>query len=152
MEVEHMYFVDRSKIRETVEYIDDLLKVYNNDVSIESASGQLSLERLTHVLIEAIIDVGNMMIDGFIMRDPGSYEDIIDILIDEKVIPKDEESAYKEIIQLRKMLVADYLKVDHELLNNKLKTHLQTLQQFSSHILTYLNNELGVANAFSNEK
>lgn len=29
------------------------------------------------------------MIDGFIMRDPGSYEDIIDILVDERVIPKD---------------------------------------------------------------
>ena len=33
-----------------------------------------------------MMDVGNLMIDGFIMRDPGSYEDIIDILIDEKVI------------------------------------------------------------------
>ena len=26
------------------------------------------------------------MIDGFIMRDPGSYEDIIDIMEDERVI------------------------------------------------------------------
>ncbi|GAA3319942.1 hypothetical protein GCM10020331_028930 [Ectobacillus funiculus] len=30
------------------------------------------------------LDVGNAIIDGFIMRDPGSYEDIIDILVDEK--------------------------------------------------------------------
>lgn len=26
------------------------------------------------------------MIDGFIMRDPGSYDDIMDILVDEKVV------------------------------------------------------------------
>jgi|SRR5690625_500215 len=151
MGVEHMYFVDRSKIRQTVTHIDHLLIVYD-DLSIEAVSGQLSLERLTHVLIESIIDVGNMMIDGFIMRDPGSYDDIIDILIDEKVLPADEETAYKEIIQLRKMLVADYLNVDHKHLNDKLKTYLTTLKQFSTHILTYLDNELGVANAFSNEK
>ena len=37
-------------------------------------------------VIESIIDVGNTMIDGFIMRDPGGYEDIIDIMEDEKVI------------------------------------------------------------------
>ena len=29
------------------------------------------------------------MIDGFIMRDPGGYEDIIDIMEDEKVITKE---------------------------------------------------------------
>jgi len=151
MGVEHMYFVDRSKIRETVSHIDDLLSIYE-DIRVKTAIGQLSLERLTHVLIESIIDVGNMMIDGFIMRDPGSYQDIIDILIDEKVIPADEETAYKEIIQLRKMLVADYLNVDHQQLDEKLTLHLQIYKQFSTHILTYLDNELGVAHAFSNEK
>src|SRR5690625_4895185 len=76
MGVEHMYFVDRSKIRETVSHIDDLLSIYE-DIRVKTAIGQLSLEHLTHVLIESIIDVGNMMIDGFIMRDPGSYQDII---------------------------------------------------------------------------
>ena len=35
--------------------------------------------------MESMMDVGNLMIDGFIMRDPGSYEDIIDILVDEKL-------------------------------------------------------------------
>ena len=35
------------------------------------------------------------MIDGFIMRDPGSYEDIIDILMDERVISAEEGQAMK---------------------------------------------------------
>src|SRR5699024_2873561 len=146
----HMYFVDRNQIRQTVEHIDYLLEVYEQ-VSINEITGRLSLERVVHVLIESIVDVGNMMIDGFIMRDPGSYEDIIDILIDEKVLPTKEEQAYKDLIKLRPMLVNDYLKVDHERLDEQMKTHLATLQLFSSHILTYLENELGVANAFSKE-
>ena len=49
---------------------------------------KLALERVNYLLIESIIDVGNSMIDGFIMRDPGSYEDIIDILVDEKVMER----------------------------------------------------------------
>src|SRR5690625_2120003 len=146
-----MYFVDRSQIRQTVAHIDYLLEVYEQG-SINEVTERLSLERIVHVLIESIVDVGNMMIDGFIMRDPGSYEDIIDILIDEKVLPEKEEKAYKEIIKLRQMLVNDYLNVDHEQLNDQMKRHFDTLKLFSSHILTYLKNELGVANAFSNEK
>lgn len=47
-----------------------------------------ALERIVHLLIENVLDVGNAMIDGFIMRDPGSYDDIIDILVDEKVVKK----------------------------------------------------------------
>ena len=43
------------------------------------------------------------MIDGFIMRDPGSYEDIIDILIDEKVIANEKEKPFKELISYAKI-------------------------------------------------
>ena len=44
------------------------------------------------------------MIDGFIMRDPGSYEDIIDILDDEKVITTEMSEGFKKIVSLRKNL------------------------------------------------
>lgn len=35
------------------------------------------------------------MIDGFIMRDPGSYDDIMDILVDEKVVTEKEGDELK---------------------------------------------------------
>lgn len=101
--------------------------------------------------IEAILDVGNLMIDGFIMRDPGSYHDIIDILVDEKVLPEKEGIAYKELIDLRQMLVNEYLSVNHHRIREVFSKHAHTFQQFSSYIQSYLVNELGVANAFSNE-
>lgn len=145
-----MYFVDRSKIEQTLSYMEGILNEIQNQ-SFSSLMEKLSLERMIHVLIESTLDVGNMMIDGFIMRDPGSYEDIIDILIDEKVLPYEEESAYKSFIGLRKMLVNDYINVDHAVLLDTIENHEKVLNQFSNNIRIYLKNELGVANAFSNE-
>lgn len=146
-----MYFVDRSRIEKTLAYMEDVLNELKN-VRISSFSEKLGLERIVHVLIESVLDVGNMMIDGFIMRDPGSYEDIIDILVDEEVIPAEEEADYKSLIQLRKIIVTHYVDVNHEELAATMSQIRETLNDFSSHIRTYLNNELGVANAFSNEE
>lgn len=145
-----MYFVNRSEIEQIITHMDSLLQEIK-DKQYSSLIEKLGLERLSHVIIESILDVGNLMIDGFIMRDPGSYHDIIDILIDEKVIPEQDESSYKAIIDLRQMLVQEYLKIDHNRLKDVLFTNKDVLMQFSHHIRTYLDNELGVANAFSNE-
>ncbi len=145
-----MYFVDRSKIEQTLTHINELLTEIK-DKQFNSRIEKLGFERSAHLIIESILDVGNMMIDGFIMRDPGSYYDIIDIMIDERVIPAEEEGSYKEIIDLREMLVQNYLEINDELLETTMTKNMSTLQKFSAHIENYLNNELGVANAFSNE-
>src|SRR5699024_4795633 len=150
MEGLHMYFVDQSKIEEVLVYIERLLQELPKH-PYDSFLEKLSLERMTHMIIESIIDVGNMMIDGFIMRDPSSYEDIIDILIDEKVIPSDEEKMYTEIIHLRYMIVKEYMQMDHKMLQNTVLEHKEVLDHFSAHMQTYLTNETAVANAFSNE-
>ncbi|HLS66758.1 MAG TPA: DUF86 domain-containing protein [Pseudogracilibacillus sp.] len=145
-----MYFVNRSEIEEKVAHIDSLLEEAKKH-HFSSRIEQLGLERLIHVVIESILDVGNLMIDGFIMRDPGSYHDIIDILIDEKVIPAEDETSYKAIIDLRQQLVQHYTTIRHDELKQTLLLNINTLKQFSTHIQTYLTNELGVANAFAKE-
>jgi len=144
-----MYFVDREKIEQTLIYMDDLLQVVKKEQP-KTDMEKLGLERIAQMTVEAILDTGNMMIDGFIMRDPGGFDDIIDILIDEQVLPESDEGTYKSMIQLRKRLVKDYLNVDHETLRTSLLNHIHVLEQFSTHIRHYLENELGVANAFSN--
>lgn len=146
-----MYFVNRSEIEQRIDHIDRLLSIVDEQKSFETTIDKIALERIIHIIIEAILDVGNSMIDGFIMRDPGSYHDIIDILIDEKVIPKEDENSYKELIDLRQMLVRDYLTIDNHKMEKVLNAHKDVLQQFSKYIRLYLDNELGVANAFSNE-
>ncbi|QDP40986.1 DUF86 domain-containing protein [Radiobacillus deserti] len=143
-----MYFVDRDQIERTLLYVDGLLQELFEH-SYDSFLEKLSLERMIHMTIEAMLDVGNMMIDGFIMRDPGSFHDIIDILVDEKVLLEDDSEAYKEIVDLRIPLVKEYLTINHEHLLDVMKKHREVMEQFSGRIRTYLDGELGVANAFS---
>ncbi|MUV39212.1 UPF0331 protein YutE [Lentibacillus sp. JNUCC-1] len=132
-------------------HIDQLLALYDKEKPFNSNVEHLALERLTHTLIESMLDVGNMMIDGFIMRDPGSYNDIIDIMVDERVLPESDQQAYHKLIELRQLLVQDYADIDHKTLTNVLYEYQQVLEKFSTHVTAYLDNELGVANAFTKD-
>ncbi|SEQ30086.1 type VII toxin-antitoxin system HepT family RNase toxin [Piscibacillus halophilus] len=142
-----MYFVDRGHIEQTLLYMKGLIETYEHQPS-ESFLEKLGTERLAQMVIESIIDVGNMMIDGFIMRDPGSYEDIIDILVDEEVIPKEDEAAYKETIGLRKMLVREYTNVNHQQIDEVLSKNVKTLENFRPYVLDYLEKEMGPVTTF----
>lgn len=146
-----MYFVDQKHIQEALEFTEEILKELDQ-YTYESFIEKVALERMTQLIIESIIDVGNMMIDGFIMRDPGSYEDIIDILIDEEVLPSHESKKYKEVIELREMLVKDYLQVDRLHLKETMLANKNMLDDFGTHIRTYLKKESEVAHAFSNDE
>ncbi|WP_102028530.1 DUF86 domain-containing protein [Salirhabdus sp. Marseille-P4669] len=145
-----MYFVDRNKIERHLLYMEGILQQFEQE-EFTTWQEKMALERITQMIIESMIDVGNLMIDGFIMRDPGSYEDIIDILVDEKVLPEEESNQYKEVFQLRVVLVRDYLNISHDNLIHVLKNNFTSLEKFSERVRDYLNNELGVYTAFKPE-
>lgn len=143
-----MYFIDRNNINKTVDYMNDLLALYEEKGDWASFTEQLALERLANNIVESIIDVGNSMIDGFIMRDPGSYDDIIDILVDEKVVTAEMDAPLKKVIGLRKMLVREFTKVDHQELEKVIGSALLTLKDFGPKVQYYLEHELGPVSAF----
>lgn len=144
-----MYFVDRKKINHTLKYMTTLMEMLETSVnSSMNEFEKLALERIAQNIIESMIDVGNSMIDGFIMRDPGSYEDIIDILTDEKVISAEMDAPLKEVIGLRKMLVRDFMSVDHKEVQTILQSNFQEIRQFPASIEHYLTHELGPVSAF----
>lgn len=146
-----MYFVDRNKIEEKLQFLDKHLQIFDQMESLEDDIFKLlSVERAAHIIIDCIIDVGNAMIDGFIMRDPGSYEDIIDILLDEKVITKEMAKDIIELIKFRKKLVQEYTEVDDQSLFKTVKTNFNSLSLFSGKVRDYLTNELGPVSAFKN--
>lgn len=143
-----MYFVDRKAILHQLDYLNRLLALFPED-SWQTMTGKLALERLVQNTIESIIDVGNKMIDGFIMRDPGGYEDIIDILEDETVLPGAEAGALRKVIDLRRMLVQNYTDVDHALLEKVMDENIHALKAFAGRITDYLEKELGPVSAFT---
>ncbi|MFY0518238.1 DUF86 domain-containing protein [Lysinibacillus sp. UGB7] len=144
-----MYFVDRNKITKNLQYLDELLAIFEaEDNWLQNDIKKLAIERIGHNVMESMMDVGNLMIDGFIMRDPGSYKDIIDILIDEKVVTTEMEASLKAVVGLRKMLVREFINVDVEEVVNVLTISLSTLKQFSTAVNNYVTNELGPVSAF----
>jgi len=145
-----MYFVDRQKIEQHLACLENDIKLYKAKEGWDDELSLLALERLTQLMIDCVLDTSNVIIDGFIMRDPGSYEDIIDILLDEKVISNEMEEQFKRILPLRKMVVQDYLSMNHDELREVLNENFDAFVYFPSAVRRYLENELGPISAFKN--
>ncbi|MEK4130991.1 DUF86 domain-containing protein [Solibacillus sp. FSL W8-0474] len=144
-----MYFVDRNKITNNLSHLDELISIFEStDNWLGDEIHKLALQRIGHNVMEAMMDVGNLVIDGFIMRDPGSYEDIIDIFVDEKVITPEMDAPLKAVVGLRKMIVREFIAVDNEEILTVLTSNLSALKKFSSKVEDYLLNELGPVSAF----
>ncbi|CAH0344658.1 DUF86 domain-containing protein [Bacillus sp. CECT 9360] len=145
-----MYFVDRQKIEQILNYLEQQLDRFENNPEWENDLARLALERIVQTSLDAVLDAGNAMIDGFIMRDPGSFEDIIDILLDEKVIEQKDADQFKRVLSLRKMLVQDYITISHEELLKNFTDNINAFKAYPNLVRQYLTNELGPVSAFKN--
>jgi uncharacterized protein YutE (UPF0331/DUF86 family) len=145
-----MYFIDQEKIEATLVFLEKQINLFEGQKVWSTPLEKAALERLVQMMIESVLDVGNAMIDGFIMRDPGSYEDIIEILIDELVVSAESGKSLKEIVQYRKKLVYSYTTIDHNELQEHFSKNMQALVLFAVNVRTYLANELGPVTAFKN--
>lgn len=145
-----LYFVDRNKIEEILQFLEKQLALFEQTPVWESDLEKAALERICHTVIESMLDVGNAMIDGFIMRDPGSYHDIIDILEDEKVITEEMAQGIKKVIDHRKETVQHYTNIDHAVMQKTFVSELPHLKEFAPCVRRYLENELGPVSAFRN--
>ena len=144
-----MYFIDRNQIENALAHMEKLLTLYNEEKEwTTDLIHSLAVARLSHVVIESIIDVGNSMIDGFIMRDPGGYDDIIDIMEDEKVITSEMSDPLKLVIGLRRMIVRDFTNVNTETIVEVLNQSMEALLVFPTNVRHYLEHELGPVSAF----
>ncbi|MFZ2462437.1 MAG: DUF86 domain-containing protein [Caldibacillus thermoamylovorans] len=146
-----MFFVDREKIEDTLTFLEGQINIFNQLDQIENQVQKAALERVAQIMLESVIDVGNSLIDGFIMRDPGSYEDIIDILLDEQVIGEKDGEQLKKLIPFRKNLVLFFTSIDHEELYRLVNENLQAFIDFPTHVRTYLAKELGPVSAFKSK-
>ncbi|KAA1042535.1 DUF86 domain-containing protein [Macrococcus equipercicus] len=136
-----MYFVDREELQHKLDYIEQLTQSFSREEGY-------GLERVCHMLIESVVDVGNMIIDGFIMRDPGSYQDVIDILEMENVISSTEAAAISATLPLRQWMVRDYTAIDHQSLKQQFADHLSAYESFKPAVSSFIDKELGPVSAF----
>lgn len=106
-----MYYVNREQIDQRLQVIPVLIRVLGKASEGHAADPEVSrfaAERALHLAVEVVTDVGSCLIDGFIMRDASSYEDIVEIIHDERVIDDELHAVLLRLVRLRKPLVQDY--------------------------------------------
>lgn len=141
-----MYYVNREQIERILGQIPDItegLRLAATNWDGSTSMGMIQ-ERSLHLAIEVVTDVGSCLIDGFIMRDAGSYEDIISIIHEETVFSGDE--VYKKLIELvalRKPLVQDYYEWSRNMLHPLTPELPDILEGFAVEVRHYLQKELG---------
>lgn len=121
-----MYYVNDEQIRKRLEFIPVVtgvlrrLAASDNRESYDAVAG-FAEERALHLAIEVVTDVGSLLIDKFILRDASSYEDIIDIIRAEGMLPDDAAVHFRELIGLRRALTQHYMELDRTRLRPKEK-------------------------------
>lgn len=69
-------------------------------------------ERLLHLAIETVTDIGSLLIDTFVLRDAGSYGDIVAIMADEQAVDEPLARHLHTLVAERKVLVQEYVALD----------------------------------------
>lgn len=100
-------------------------------------------ERALHLAIEIVTDIGSYLIDGFILRDASSYEDIVEIVHEAGAFDEESYQIFMELVSLRKPLVQDYYAWDRTSLHEMSKKLPVVLDRFGEQVSAYLELELG---------
>lgn len=140
-----MLFVDKNLILTRLDYIKDLTEEIDTD-------NTLALERVCEMLIEASVDVGNMIIDAFVLRDPGNYLDVMDIMKTEGVISEDDFKKFEETFKFRNDLVRNYESVNHEEMRKVFKDNLSAYQNFKENVLHFFETDPQAVTAFMGDQ
>ncbi|MFD0713914.1 DUF86 domain-containing protein [Paenibacillus sp. GCM10027626] len=141
-----MYYVNREQISVRLAVIPQLAEAMDKLVSSWDGGllQGLAQERALHLAVETVTDVGSYLIDGFIMRDASSYEDIIEIIAGEQVFPEALKPDLMELVRLRRPLVQDYYEWQRSELHPLTVKLPACLIAFKEAVLSYLQKELDV--------
>ncbi|CAG7657331.1 DUF86 domain-containing protein [Paenibacillus allorhizosphaerae] len=144
-----MYYVNHEQIDLRLAQVPMLLdacrELQEEWGALALRSGELLLhlaqERLLHLAIEIVTDVGSLLIDAFMMRDASSYEDIIDILEGEGVFSAEVAATFKDLVQLRRPLVQDYPVLRREGLHPLISRLPAAMQSFADAVPAFISKE-----------
>ena len=143
-----MYFVDVGEIEKRLTYMDQLIAQFKNEPKEQTTTYRLASERYVDVVVEVILDVGHQVIDRFLMRDAGSYEDIITILLEEDVISERNAVVYKDFIRLRKKVRKSYTSIERAEIEQMIHDNQDAITSYTNDIRNYIKNHDGVAHIF----
>jgi len=97
-----------------------------------------STERHLQVAIQAIIDIGSIILASESSRTPTTYKEIFPLLAETNVIPLDFAHQLEKMAGFRNILVHLYMEVDLHNVYHYLQHNLADFERFAQYIGTYL--------------
>jgi uncharacterized protein YutE (UPF0331/DUF86 family) len=104
------------KIKEIETYLSDLLDFApdNFETYINELKTKAACERYFEKIIEAVIDLCFLIIKSLNLKIPEEDKQAFDILINEKIIPKELGEKFKEAKGMRNIISHEYGNIDDE--------------------------------------
>jgi len=140
-----VYYVNQEQIQLRLDAIPEIAEALKQTAEAWDGSVMLGMvqERALHLAIEVVTDVGSYLIDGFIMRDASSYEDIMEINHEEKVFDDEIYGVLRELVGLRKPLVQEYYSWKRGEIHPLTPVLPAILDRFAVQVREYIRQELG---------
>ena len=144
-----MYYVNHEQINVRLEFLPTLTKAcaeLTEQWAKHEPAEQLLLhfaqERILHLAIETVTDVGSLLIDAFMMRDASSYEDIVEILAGERVFDEPTAAVLKRLVQLRRPLAQEFTVYPRESLHPLIAELPAVLNTFAETVPAFISREM----------
>ncbi len=116
------------KARKYLQYLKDIRTKYNKDEFKEEPMVFGSTERFLHLVIEALLDIGNHIIADQDLGEVEFYKDIPELLYQNDYISKKQKEIFIQITGFRNILVHEYLEINLDIVYEILKNSLHDLQ------------------------
>lgn len=127
------------KLRSMKRYVD-FLKSYSKVGKDELESSYLlrsAIERNFHLALESVLDVGEMIISMEEFRRPEDYREVIEILGEEGILPREFAEKFAPAAGFRNILVHKYAEVDLDELHKRLQ-NLKDFDMFALSVAKFL--------------
>jgi uncharacterized protein YutE (UPF0331/DUF86 family) len=125
-------------LEEYTDYLKELRKIPFSAIKSD-IKNRWAIERGLLLAIECILDIGSHIIAEEKLGRPKDYTEIIDILGEQNIIPKEFASQIRGIAGFRNILVHGYIEVDIDKVYEYLQKAPEQFDQFRSYIGRFLN-------------
>ncbi len=88
--------------------------------------------------IQACMDLGNHLVSDEGWGLPGSYGEVADILVKQKVISSEQAAIFHDMISFRNRIAHDYAEIDFNRVHEIMTSHLQDIEDFIMSVVEYL--------------
>ncbi|NOV00884.1 DUF86 domain-containing protein [Paenibacillus planticolens] len=142
-----MYFINHEQIDQRIQFLS-VLAESSKQLEQQWEQGnadlvwQLAQERVLHLAIETVTDVGSLLIDAFILRDASSYEDIVEIVHGEGAYSETLTETLLQLVKLRKPLVQDFVDWNRQELHPLIAKLPAAFEEFAASVRAFIKSEL----------